>query len=608
MDSRRFVLAIILMVAVMVITNLIFPPVKPKTAAIAADSAAMADSIARAASTTGANGNATGAGAQPAGSEQAGISADSTAQIGTTAGAANSGVANSGAANAGLANAAGSPSSQPADTVFVESPLYRYGFSTRGGALVKAEILQHALHTATASEPGQPVDLAALGGRSLVSYKVLIGNKTVDLSQLSFTAIPPEGMKVAIDGTQQLRLIHSDSAAGFQVEIDYDFSPNTYLIDTHATVRATGDRPAKLLIALGPNLAQTEADSAEDARHRAYVVSNTENGIHDVTFQRFSKNAQTVDENGPFNWVAIRSKYFVAAVLESDTAKTPFAAVNAKPVPGRHGADLTASLIPGNDGRFSFRVYVGPQEPKLLEAIGGGFKDINPFGWRWARPILRPVGHGVAALLYGMHDLFGISYGWVLVLFGVLIRVLLWPLNAKAMRSQMKNMEMQPRIKDIQTRYKKDPERLQKEMLKLYKEEGFNPMGGCLPSLIPFPILITLYFVFANAIAFRGVSFLWMPDLSRPDPLYILPVLLGASMFVLQWFSTRGATGDQTRQMKVMMYTMPPFMTFIFLRFAAGLNLYYAAMNLASIPQQMQIMRERERFKAARAGQQSTAK
>jgi YidC/Oxa1 family membrane protein insertase len=124
-------------------------------------------------------------------------------------------------------------------------------------------------------------------------------------------------------------------------------------------------------------------------------------------------------------------------------------------------------------------------------------------------------------------------------------------------------------------------------------------MGGCLPMLIPLPILITLFFVFQSTIAFRGVEFLWLPDLSRADPLYILPVLLGVSMFLMQWLSSRSMT-EQNPQMKFMMYAMPIFMTVIFLRFAAGLNLYYSAMNFASIPQQIQITRERKKFQASR--------
>jgi YidC/Oxa1 family membrane protein insertase len=224
---------------------------------------------------------------------------------------------------------------------------------------------------------------------------------------------------------------------------------------------------------------------------------------------------------------------------------------------------------------------------------------VATFGWKFLQPVLRPLGHAIVWALVGMHSVLGFGYGWVLILFGVLIRIVLWPLNAKAMRAQMKNMEVQPKLKEIQTRYKNEPEKLQKEMLRLYKEEGFNPLGGCLPMLIPFPILITLFFVFQSTIEFRGVSFLWLPDLSLADPLYILPILLGASMFALQFLSMRTAV-DQNPQMKFMMYFMPLFMTVIFLNFASGLNLYYAAMNVASVPQQLQIMRERKRWHANR--------
>jgi YidC/Oxa1 family membrane protein insertase len=177
------------------------------------------------------------------------------------------------------------------------------------------------------------------------------------------------------------------------------------------------------------------------------------------------------------------------------------------------------------------------------------------------------------------------------------MRGLLWPLNAKAMRSQLKTMELQPRMKEIQEKYKEKPEQLQKEMMRLYKEEGFNPLGGCLPMLIPWPVLITLFFVFQNTIEFRGVEFLWLPDLSRPDPLYLLPVVLGLSLFALQFMNMR-ATGSDNPQQKMLMYFMPVMMTVIFLNFASGLNLYYAASNVASLPQQIQIIGERKRAKA----------
>ena len=131
-------------------------------------------------------------------------------------------------------------------------------------------------------------------------------------------------------------------------------------------------------------------------------------------------------------------------------------------------------------------------------------------------------------------------------------------------------------MQEIREKYKDDPQKQQEAMMRLYKEHGFNPLGGCLPMLVPFPVLITLFFVFQNTIAFRGAEFLWLPDLSLRDPLYILPVFLVASMFGLQWVSAHLSGMEQNQQMKMMMYFMPLMMGVIFFTLPAGLNLYYA--------------------------------
>jgi YidC/Oxa1 family membrane protein insertase len=228
-------------------------------------------------------------------------------------------------------------------------------------------------------------------------------------------------------------------------------------------------------------------------------------------------------------------------------------------------------------------------------------EEVNPYGWKFFRPIIRPFVSIITWILVFFHTQFSLGYGWVLVLFGVLMRVLLWPLNQKAMRAQLKNMAVQPMIQEMQTKYKDNPEKLQKEMMRLYKEEGFNPLAGCLPLLLPWPILIALFFVFQNTVELRGVSFGWLPDLSAPDPLYILPVFLGVSMFLMQWVSMR-AVEQQNPQMKMMLWIMPIMMVFIFFKLASGLNLYYAVSNIATIPQQIWINNERKKMKVKPAG------
>ena len=148
-------------------------------------------------------------------------------------------------------------------------------------------------------------------------------------------------------------------------------------------------------------------------------------------------------------------------------------------------------------------------------------------------------------------------------------------------------------MKVLQDRYKDDKATLQKEMMKLYKEHGANPLGGCLPILLQMPILFTLFFVFLNTIEFRGVPFLWLPDLSLADPLYIIPILMGASMFALTKIGQIGVPPNP--QAKMMLYVMPIMFTVLFLRFSSGLNLYYATSNLASLPQQWLVAKERLR-------------
>jgi YidC/Oxa1 family membrane protein insertase len=197
-------------------------------------------------------------------------------------------------------------------------------------------------------------------------------------------------------------------------------------------------------------------------------------------------------------------------------------------------------------------------------------------------------------ILLWTHDHLKINYGWVLVIFGIAVRVILWPLNQTAMRASLKMQRLQPELQALQKKYKSQPEKQQAEMMKLYKEHGMSPLSplmGCLPMLIPMPVLFALYFVFQNTIEFRGVSFLWMVDISLKDPYYILPIAMGISMFVLSWIGLRSSPPNA--QAKMMAYVFPVMMTVFFLNLAAGLNLYYAVQNIAALPQQWLIARER---------------
>jgi YidC/Oxa1 family membrane protein insertase len=254
---------------------------------------------------------------------------------------------------------------------------------------------------------------------------------------------------------------------------------------------------------------------------------------------------------------------------------------------------LTTAAIPLKSGSASLDIYAGPQDFERLQQLGGDLDQVNPYAG-WFHGVVQPVAAVVMKVLLWMKRTTRLNYGWVLVLFGVAIRLLLWPLNQGAMRTSIKMQRLQPQLQALQKKYGDDPRKQQEAIMNVYKDHGMSPLSplmGCLPMLLPMPVLFALYFVFNNTIEFRGVSFLWLPDISLRDPYFITPLAMGASMFLMSWIGMRNSPPNP--QAKMMSYMMPVMMTALFLNFASGLNLYYAVQNVAAIPQQWLLARER---------------
>jgi len=499
-----------------------------------------------------------------------------------------------------LAPAAATPVTAPEDTVLVHTPLYTYGISTHGARLVRVELEQYK--SQALAEKGQPVQLM-LPGSELLGLRLVVGSDTLRLDDWAFTSSVTE---VSIDGPRTVELTSTQGAV--TVSLAYTFRPDAYEIGVEGSVSGVGPNGGLLLVGMGPGLVNTEANLLENERAMGYVTK-----AQSTKFKGFQSldTSKVVTVSGPFEWVAVKSKYFVTALFAFGEGASPVGGLTVRPLPqpGQKKADraaIWASILLPAAGNFRYQLYAGPMEYSRLSRIGHDFDDVNPYGWPGFRTIIRPVAIGVRWLLLWAHTHLHLAYGLVLVLFGVLMRVVLWPLNQKAMRSTMAMQAIQPELKAIQDKYKNDPQRLQQEMFKLYKEHGVNPMGGCWPMLLPMPVLLALFFVFQNTIELRGQSFLWLPDLSRPDPLFIIPIVMGLSMFGLSKMGQRGIPPNP--QMKMMVYMMPVMMTVFFFNLASGLNLYYAVSNLASIPQQWLISEERMKLAALRNGGQAPAK
>jgi YidC/Oxa1 family membrane protein insertase len=484
------------------------------------------------------------------------------------------------------------PAAARVDTVRVTSPLYRYGISTAGGRLVEAQLLRY--RSMAPGDGGATAEILPPNSR-LLGMTVVVGRDTVPLDDWIFSA-STKSLQVA--GPTPLRL--TASRGPVNLDLTYTFSADDYRIAVSGRVTGVGPNGGTLLVGMGPTLANTEANIEEN--HRALAVVTRQNDAERTDFSGL-KPGDLKTVSGPLDWAAVKSKYFVTGILAYDSTggRIGGAAIRARPTAEKRPteADVQLSLPLPPSGEFSYTTYAGPMEYDRLGRLGRGFDDVNPYGWPGFRTVIRPVAVGVRWLLVWMHEHLHMAYGLVLVFFGILVRVLLWPLNQKAMRANMQLQAVQPLMKEIQDRHKNDPQKLQQEMFKLYKEYNVNPLGGCWPMLLPMPVLFALFFVFQNTIELRDASFLWLPDLSRPDPLYIIPVIMGASMWGLSKVGQIGM--EPNPQMKMMLYVMPIMMTFLFLNFASGLNLYYAVSNIASIPQQWMLARERLRKAGAPA-------
>jgi len=484
----------------------------------------------------------------------------------------------------------------PAETVWVTSPVYRFGFSTRGAQLVAAELRQY--QSFAHGDTGR-VQLVP-DGRPLLAERLVVGSDTVSFADLEFAPDRP-GLEVTGSDTT---LTFTAPVGNGRVTQTYRFTAQDYRIAVAGLVEGLGGTGGVLVVDLGQGLRSVEADPLSDSHEFAVVTKSDK--TEKRTFASLDPGERVIVE-GPFEWIALKSKYFFAAVLAPAQNERPFAGAVVTgaeriemPVSGLLGTKnsalairasvITALSLPAA-GAFRYDVYVGPFEHRRLASLGHGLDDANPYGWAFFRPIIHPVSLVVVRILFWMHERLHLAYGWVLVAFGVLVRLLLWPLQQRAMESQMRMQAVQPLMQELQTRYKKEPEKLQREMLKLYKEHKVNPLGGCLPMLLPMPVLLALFFVFSNTIEFRGVPFLWLPDLSRHDPVYIIPIVMGLSMFAVSKIGMPGLPPNP--QMKMMLYMMPAVLTFVFLRLASGLNLYYAVQNLISLPQQWLISERR---------------
>ena len=554
--DKRFFLALFLSLIAIAVSQLLFPPAKPTPSAQ------------RTASSTAPNASST--------------SVSSTTLSAPAAVAGKGGSANS---------AVSSPISAAVETTVVTTQKAIYTFTNLGAAPMSVVARDYKNRSGT----GGLVQLGDASG-SIVSYRLISPVDTVDLSRVPFAL----SRSKAVNGDEVLT--YNASVQSHNVSISY-----VVPVDTSAsyTVRVDGritglQQPSYLITDLPKTLRPTEADTVSDHRTLAYSFKPQRDHARSVLFGSLDPGEKTL-EAGPLSWVAIKNKYFVFGMLSLPNG-TPFSEVTLTggARTSKVATNAAAAVVQEvRNGAFSYEIYAGPQESQRLMRMGRDFDHVNPYGWRFLQSVVHPIASKVIQALLWMHNRLNLSYGWVLVILGVLVRLALWPLNQSTMRSSLKMQELQPKLAAAQKKYK-DPVQQREAIMKVYHDAGVSPFAGltgCLPALLPMPILFALFFVFQNTIEFRGVPFMWLHDISVKDPFYILPLLMGASMYVLSWIGMRNAPPNP--QAKMMGYMFPVMMTVVLLNMASGLNLYYTAQNIAALPQQWMLARERAKARPA---------
>jgi YidC/Oxa1 family membrane protein insertase len=323
------------------------------------------------------------------------------------------------------------------------------------------------------------------------------------------------------------------------------------------------------------------------------AVYTEEKKFQKIGYADIDKGKLEFPQKSKDGWLAMLQHYFVAAWLPKNGVEREFFTKNVGEKLYTAGIVVPLGAIaPGETGTISTPLYVGPQEADKLAKLAPGLELTIDYGW------LTIIASPLFKVLSYIHNWVG-NWGIAIILLTILIKLLFFPLSAASYKSMAKMKVLGPKLQKLKEQYGDDKQKMNQAMMELYKTEKVNPLGGCLPILIQIPVFISLYWVLLAAVELRHAPFFgWIQDLSAADPFYILPVLMGATMFLQ---TKLNPTPPDPIQAKIMLY-MPLVFSVMFLWFPAGLVLYWTVNNLLSIWQQWQINRMTELAAAAPKG------
>ncbi len=475
----------------------------------------------------------------------------------------------------------------PPRTVEVDTDLYQATFTAKGARLLSFRLKRYR---ETVQKDSPPYDVVVQGEHLPMGLVVSRGDKIFTDHGVDYITDAPARVEVS-PGANTTVTFTADTKEGLKLTKRFTFRDGSYLYDIDAEVGgATPD-----VKAIGFTMSQPLTERASEQSYRDYPALEAD--VSGKVLNEYQKQLEkgVAPLEGDIAFAGIGDRYFLSAFIPKAPKKGELRMEYS-------GGDARAEMLFPGALKVSTAVYMGPKELNLLEAASPDLSKAINFGWFSVLAIV------FLRALQIFHTVVP-NYGWDIILLTLAVRLATLPASIKAQRSALRMQRLAPQVEKIRAKFKDDSTQLNREMMELYKRNHVNPLGGCIPTAIQFPILYGLYEALLNSIELRHAPFIgWIRDLSAPDclpiawmpkvpgidchGLPILVLLMGASTFAQQWMMPKA--GDPNQQ-KMMMW-MPIFFTVLFIALPAGLSLYYFASNLLGIIQQFVLNREFKQY------------
>ncbi len=469
------------------------------------------------------------------------------------------------------------------ERVEISTDVLKLTFDTQGGSLLRAELLKHA----DVLRPGQNVVLFDDSKeRVYLGQTGLIGSTSSEAWPTHKSAMRFSGPTALKEGEDQLTFqFQSLDAGDVSLVKTYTLTRGSYVLTLQhdITNNSAAAISPQLYVQLVRDGNKLEGESAFYSTFTGPAVFTNEKKYQKVDFEDIEKGKADFEKQTSQGYVAMVQHYFASAWLLDDAQnRTNFARKIDTNLYAVGMVAPLASIGPGDKLSHTARLFAGPQEEKILEATYVGLELVKDYGW------LTILSKPLYWLLYELNRLIN-NWGWSIVALVVVLKAAFYWLNAQAYRSMGKMKAINPKIMEMRERLKDNPQQMQTEMMKIYREEKVNPLGGCLPILVQIPFFIALYWVLLSSVEMRNAPWIgWISDLAAPDPWFILPVLMTVTSVFQTWLNPTPPDPIQAK----LMWFMPVAFGVMFFFFPAGLVLYWLTNNILSIAQQWMINKQ----------------